>query len=185
MTDVTATPEPLIVALGASNTAGYGVGMTNAYPAVIERLLHERGMPARIHNAGISGNTTGEMLARLNSVIPIGTRIVLFQPGSNDARIGISEAERERNIETITTRLQRRGIAVIRVAAACEAARSANLQPDGIHYTATGHEEIAARLVDEVEAALDRQGVATRLIRSQAVTPRHQSGKASRACRRA
>lgn len=145
---------PLIVALGASNTAGYGVGADNAYPAQIECLLQARGIASSVSNAGISGNTTGEMLARLDEAVPPGTRVVLLQPGSNDERRGIPEAERERNIQAMTARLRARGIGVIRVAAAFAAVPPGNLQPDGIHYTEVGHALIARLLVDEVAAAL-------------------------------
>ncbi len=146
--------RPLIVALGASNTAGYGVGADRAFPAVIERLLAERGIAVRLLNAGISGNTTAEMLARLDRDVPAGTEVVLFQPGSNDERLGIPASERQGNIAVITARLITRGIRVIRVARAFEIARPGHLQPDGIHYTAPGHQRIAALLIDEVAAAL-------------------------------
>ena len=144
-----------IVALGASNTAGYGVGQDQAYPAVLETLLSARGMNVSVQNAGISGNTTGEMLARLDQAVPSGTRVVILQPGSNDRRRGIPDAVRDGNIATIQSILERRGIAVVRVAAAFEMARVGNLQPDGIHYTAAGHAVIASLLVDQVAALLN------------------------------
>lgn len=143
-----------IVALGASNTAGYGVGAAVAYPAIIGRLLQQRGLAVTVHNAGISGNTTGEMRARLATVVTPSTRVVLFQPGSNDERLGIAAEVREDNIRAISEVLEARGIVVIRVAAAFAAARSGHLQADGVHYTAEGHRRIAALLVDQVAAAL-------------------------------
>lgn len=147
---------PLVVALGASNTAGYGVGEVNAYPAALERLLRSRGLAVQVVNAGVSGHTTGQMLARFDASVPPETLVVLFQPGSNDARTGLPPEVRERNIATIQARLRARDIRVIRVAAAFEAARVGNLQADGIHYTKAGHARIAELLVDEVEAALGR-----------------------------
>lgn len=149
-----AKPLNDVIALGASNTAGYGVGAGYAYPAVIERLLQERGLAVTVGNEGISGNTTGQMLARLDASLPPGTRVVLFQPGSNDARQGIPEAERERNISAILWALRQRGIVVIRVAIAFETARAGNLQADGIHYTVGGHDKIGRLLVDQVARAL-------------------------------
>lgn len=143
-----------IVALGASNTAGYGVGAANAYPAAIERLLRARGIAVRVENAGIAGHATAQMLARLETSIPAGTRIVLFQPGSNDARTGVSEAVREHNVTLIQDQLIARGIRVIRVAAAFERARPGNMQADGIHFTSAGHDLIAEYLVDQVVDAL-------------------------------
>ena len=68
-------------------------------------------------------------------------------------RLGIPEAVRERNIET--RELNARGIAVIRVAAAFEAAQPGNLQPDGIHFAAAGHDLIARLLIDHGAAALE------------------------------
>ena len=50
-----------IVALGASSTAGYGVGASAAYPAQLEAILRARGRPMSVTNAGVSGDTTGGM----------------------------------------------------------------------------------------------------------------------------
>ncbi len=151
-------PGPiLVVALGASNTAGYGIGTEFAYPAVVERLLRERGLNVKVKNAGVSGNTTAQMLARLDEAVPSGTGLVLFQPGSNDARRGIPDAERERNIATITEQLVARGARVLRVAAAFEAVPPGNLQADGIHFTERGHELIAMHLLEAVTSAIAGQ----------------------------
>lgn len=144
----------IVVALGASNTEGYGVGADRAYPAALERLLRERGVAVRVLNAGVSGNTTAQMLARLEHAVPAGTRVVLLQPSSNDERLGVPASDRQRNIDEITGRLARRGIAVLRVATAFEAVRGENTQADGIHFTAAGHELIARLLVEQVAAAL-------------------------------
>lgn len=149
-----------ITALGASNKAGYGVGVEHAYPAALERLLRALGHDVVVHNAGISGNTTAQMLARLDTAVPPATRLVLFQPGSNDARLGISEAVREANVMTISQIFHARGIRLVRVAAAFEAARRENhFQDDGIHHTAVGHECIAAALLPDVLAALGMTGI--------------------------
>src|SRR3979490_3637662 len=73
-----------VVALGASNTFGKGVSRGQAYPAQLEALLRAKGLNARVINAGINGDTTGAMLARLDRVLPKGTRVALLQPGGND-----------------------------------------------------------------------------------------------------
>ena len=77
-----------VVALGASNTRGKGVSYSQAYPAHLQRMLRGRGVGVTVRNAGINGNTTGQMLARLNSVISSNTRVVILQPGGNDRRRG-------------------------------------------------------------------------------------------------
>src|SRR5262245_5955588 len=73
-----------IVALGASNTYGKGVARNQAYPAQLEAILRAKGHTVRVINAGINGNTTGQMLARLNGAVPRGTSAVILQPGGND-----------------------------------------------------------------------------------------------------
>src|SRR5262245_57568883 len=67
-----------IVALGASNTAGWGVAAAESYPAQLEALLTAKGMPATVINAGVSGDTTGGMLARLEREVAPGTDLVIL-----------------------------------------------------------------------------------------------------------
>ncbi len=154
MADDGSSGPMIVVALGASNTAGQGVRPEHAFPGVLERLLSARGMNVQIVNAGIAGNTTGEMLSRLAADIPEGVRLVLLQPGGNDARLGHAPAIREHNIREIQARLAARGIGIVRVSDALAAVRPGNLLPDGVHFTETGHALIAELLVDRVAAAL-------------------------------
>jgi acyl-CoA thioesterase I len=62
-----------IVALGASNTAGKGVGSDQAFPAQLEAMLRAKGYDAHVTNAGVNGDTTSGMLGRLNTSVPDGT----------------------------------------------------------------------------------------------------------------
>jgi hypothetical protein len=59
-----------IVALGASNTPGWGVGSEQAYPARLEAMLRAKGYDAHVANAGMSFDTTGGMLRRVDSAVP-------------------------------------------------------------------------------------------------------------------
>jgi len=49
----------LVVALGDTNTAGFGVGRENAFPARLEAMLRQSGYDVQVANAGISGDTLG------------------------------------------------------------------------------------------------------------------------------
>jgi acyl-CoA thioesterase-1 len=151
-----------IVALGASNTEGMGRGRTNmgvpreqAYPAQLERLLRARGVNARVINAGIAGDTTAGMLARLDSAVPNGTSLLILQPGGNDARRGVSDAQRQANIAEIQRRMQDRNIPVI-VLHPFGAGLSQYRLADGQHFSAEGHAAVAARLLPQVLAAARR-----------------------------
>jgi acyl-CoA thioesterase-1 len=148
-----------IVALGASNTSGAGRGRTNgrvpssqAYPAQLQALLAAKGISARVTNAGIPGDTTGGMLARLNSAVPNGTSIVIFQPGGNDARRG-DGASRQSNIAEIKHRLAARHIKVIMLGHLGQIAPRGTRDPDGQHFNAQGHAAFAAWLAPKVIAA--------------------------------
>jgi acyl-CoA thioesterase-1 len=83
-----------IVAIGASNTSGWGVGEANAYPARLEALLREKGYDVRVTNAGVPFQTTVGMLERIDSAVPDGTGLVILQPGSNDKRFIVTLASR-------------------------------------------------------------------------------------------
>jgi acyl-CoA thioesterase-1 len=74
----------LIVAPGDSNTAGFGVGREYAFPARLQALLRSGGYDVQVANVGITGDTLGGMLARLDHSVPPGTGIVIVQGGYND-----------------------------------------------------------------------------------------------------
>ena len=72
-----------IVALGASNTAGTGVGAGSAWPAQLETMLRAKGHRVQIINAGSASNDKkGRMLARLGQAVSDGTKVVILdKPG--------------------------------------------------------------------------------------------------------
>ena len=147
-----AKADARIVAIGASNTSGFGAGFGQSYPARLEAMLKAHGYKVQVTNAGILGDTTRGMLARIDAAVPAGTRIVILQPGGNDSRFGISKEERANNIRAMVAKLQKRGIRVI---------VADNLQgllgrhsADGIHFNGEAHALIAKKLYPQVAGAL-------------------------------
>ena len=139
------------VALGASNTRGYGVNEPQSYTAQLQAMLQARGSTLRVTNEGVSGDTTGEMLARLASAVPEGTKIVILQFGTNDARLNTPPATRHANIAAILEELRKRGIRSVQVDELIDAAlRDGLVQSDGIHLTAEGYRRIATQLLPSV-----------------------------------
>ena len=74
-----------IVAPGASNTEGKGRGRTpdgvprsQDYPAQLQQMLRSDGCRASVTNAGIAGNTTGQMLKRLPGVVKPSTQVLIL-----------------------------------------------------------------------------------------------------------
>lgn len=144
-----------IVALGASNTWGKGVGRDQAYPAHLQRMLRKQGVAAHVRNAGINGNTTGQMLARLSSVISRKTRLVILQPGGNDRRRGVPADVRRSNVRAIKRRLRARGIPVVMLRnRLIKSVGQTYPRPDGQHFKGPGYRALAARLLPRVLARL-------------------------------
>jgi len=145
-----------IVALGASNTEGWGVSAAEAYPAKLQVLLNARGIDAAVINAGIAGDTTGGMLARLERAVPAGTHLVILQPGTNDERMGLG-AQRAGNIERMRKWLSARNTRLIIIEnAVLDALPRDQLREDGVHFTPAGYAVLAERILPQVLAALGR-----------------------------
>jgi acyl-CoA thioesterase-1 len=139
-----------IVAIGASNTSGFGVGSQNAYPAVLQALLRKRGIDADVANAGVNGDVTAGMLRRIDGAVPKGTDIVILQPGANDLRFFGTKEARAANIAAMAARVRARGIRVIVYDPPTIPADW--YQWDGIHFNAAAHAKIAATLAAQIAA---------------------------------
>jgi len=144
--------EVAIVALGASNTAGKGVGPDQAFPAQLEAMLRAKGYDARVTNAGVSGDTTSGMLGRLNSSVPDGTQIAIvgLNNPANDIRAG-EGSQHAANAGAIVSQLRARHIKVI-----MQPRMNVPRQADGVHFTPEGHRMVAARLLPMVVAAIGK-----------------------------
>jgi acyl-CoA thioesterase-1 len=139
-----------IVAIGASNTSGFGVGEQNAYPAQLQALLRKKGIDAHVTNAGVLGDVTAGMLGRLDAAVPKGTDIVILQPGANDLRFFGTKQARAANIAAMVQRVRARGIRVIVYDP--DKIPADFYQWDGIHFNAAAHARIAATLAAQIAA---------------------------------
>lgn len=112
----TAADQPLkIVALGDSLTAGFGLNAEAAYPAQLQRALEAKGVAAQITNAGVSGDTTTDGLARLDWAVPDGTDAVILELGANDMLRGLDPKITRAALTEIVRRLRDRHVAVLLV----------------------------------------------------------------------
>jgi acyl-CoA thioesterase-1 len=109
-----AADKPLqIVALGDSLTAGLGLAEQDAFPAKLQRALAAKGIAVTISNAGVSGNTVSDGLARLDWSVPAGTDAVILELGANDALRGLDPALTRRALNDILSALAKRNIPVL------------------------------------------------------------------------
>ncbi len=150
-----------IVALGANNFAGGNVAAAAAIPAQLQLMLRAKGYGVMVLNAGIYGNTTAQMRARLERDIPAGTTIVVLDTSGglyNDTLKGISRALGMANLAAIKARLAARNIKVIPFSAAFIPPQYH--QPDGVQLTPEGHRLAASNLMAPVMQSLGAAPVA-------------------------
>ncbi len=102
--------ERVIVALGDSLTAGWGVTPDEAWPALIERRVRREGYPYRVVNAGVSGDTSAGGRARLDWVLRSQPEVVIVALGANDGLRGQPVAALRDNLAAILERLRERGV---------------------------------------------------------------------------
>jgi acyl-CoA thioesterase I len=108
-----AGPEGVIVAMGDSLTEGYGVLEKEAYPALLQEMLSEKGYRFPVVNAGVSGETSSGALSRIRWVLRLKPDIVILETGANDGLRGIDPAVTEQNIAQILGVLKKEKITVV------------------------------------------------------------------------
>ncbi|MFM8542829.1 MAG: arylesterase [Chakrabartia sp.] len=117
---VMATPaqarEVLILAFGDSLSAGYGLKPQDSFPAQLQTTLRKQGVAARVHNGGVSGDTTSAGRGRLGWVLT-GLKakpdLVILELGANDMLRGQSPALAKANLDAMIADLKRRKIPVL------------------------------------------------------------------------
>lgn len=100
-----------VVALGDSLTFGYGAESHQAYPV---HLAAKTGW--QIDNAGVNGDTTANVLARMDAVVAVQPALVLLGVGGNDVLRRVDKVETKQNLNDILTRLKTSGVPVVLIA---------------------------------------------------------------------
>lgn len=100
-----------VVALGDSLTFGYGASKQMSYP---ERLAKKTGW--KVINAGVNGDTTANVLARLEGVVQQKPKLVLLSIGGNDVLRRIDSAVTKDNLLSIIHQLHAHDIIVVLIA---------------------------------------------------------------------
>lgn len=99
-----------ILALGDSLTAGYGLPQGEGFVPQLESALIAEGLDVQVINAGVSGDTSAGGAARLGWILTDEIDFALVALGGNDMLRGISPNETRRNLSSILTELDRKGI---------------------------------------------------------------------------
>ena len=107
---------PLILAFGVSLTAGYGLGRGLGFAPQLQDALRRNGIKARVHDAGVSGDTTAGGRARLGWTLQrLGAKpdLAIVELGANDMLRGVDPKVTEANLDAILAELDKQGIPVL------------------------------------------------------------------------
>ncbi|MBA4158381.1 MAG: arylesterase [Gemmatimonadetes bacterium] len=96
----------VVLFLGTSLTAGYGLPGEQAYPARIQEKIDSAGLPFRVVNAGVSGETSAGALRRLDWLLRQPFDVLVLETGANDMLRGTHPDSTRANIHAMIRRVR-------------------------------------------------------------------------------
>jgi acyl-CoA thioesterase I len=97
-----------ILFFGNSLTAGYGLEVSQAFPALIQAKIDSLKLPYKVINAGLSGETTGGGDTRINWMLNQKIDILVIELGGNDGLRGISPDLTHKNLQSIIDKAKKK-----------------------------------------------------------------------------
>ena len=104
MSAATTSPGGVILFLGDSITAGNGLELSQAFPALIQEKINARGWRFRVVNAGQSGDTSAGALDRLDWLLKNRVEVLVLELGGNDGLRGLPAESTRKNLQSIIDR---------------------------------------------------------------------------------
>lgn len=95
-----------ILFFGDSLTAGYGLDVADAFPAIIQGKMDSLGLDYQVVNAGLSGETTASGKNRMAWVLDDDVAVVILELGANDGLRGIPLEETRKNLQAMVDMVQ-------------------------------------------------------------------------------
>ncbi len=109
-----ASSDPVVLIIGDSLSAGFGMKTAEAWPSLLEKRLEKSGYPHRVVNASISGETTRGGLTRLPAALEQHVPdVVLVELGGNDGLRGLPLNEIRRNLDEMIERSRAAGARIL------------------------------------------------------------------------
>jgi acyl-CoA thioesterase-1 len=111
-----AADAKLVVVFGDSLYAGYRLGPKEGLAPQLQAALKSDGVNARVHNAGVSGDTTAAGKTRLGFVLDNLERkpdLLVLGLGGNDMLRGIKPEQTRNNMTAMMDELKKRDIPVV------------------------------------------------------------------------
>ncbi|MBI4524792.1 MAG: arylesterase [Deltaproteobacteria bacterium] len=98
----------VILFLGDSLTAGYGVSLDQAFPSLIQQRIDAKGWNFKVVNAGQSGDTTAGGLGRIDWLLRQPIDILVLELGANDGLRGLPVEAAKNNLQAIIDKARKR-----------------------------------------------------------------------------
>ena len=109
-----AAAAPVVLVVGDSISAAFGVAQEAGWVAHLQGRLEERGYPHRVVNASVGGDTTSGGRARLPGALEAyEPAVVVIQLGGNDGLRGQSPQAMGDNLGAMVARAQEHGARVL------------------------------------------------------------------------
>ena len=122
--------EKTILFFGNSLTAGMGLDVEEAFPALIQRKIDSASLTFNVINAGLSGETTASGKNRLAWLLKQKVDVFVLELGANDGLRGIPLEETKKNLQNIIDEVKAHNSEVIIVLAGMQ------IPPNmGLEYT--------------------------------------------------
>jgi acyl-CoA thioesterase-1 len=90
-----------LVVLGDSLTAGLGLPPGKAFPDRLQAALRARGLDVDVLNAGVSGDTAADGLARYDWAVPANADALIVELGANDMLRGLEPEATKKALSAI------------------------------------------------------------------------------------
>lgn len=87
--------------------------LDQSFPARLQYRIDQGSLKWKVTNAGVSGDTTADGLARIDPLLTSEVGVMVLELGANDGLRGIPVAAIETNLSTMIERAQVRGIRVL------------------------------------------------------------------------
>lgn len=109
-----AAAKPLkLVALGDSLTAGYGLPPGQGFPDALAQALKAKGRQVEVVDAGVSGDTAADGLARFDWSVPNDANAIIVELGANDMLRGLDPAATEATLAQILAKARAAHMAIL------------------------------------------------------------------------
>lgn len=98
--------RPVVLFLGTSLTAGLGLLAEDAFPAIVQEKIDSAGLPFRVVNAGVSGETSAGARRRIDWLLRQNFDVLVLETGANDMLRGTNVDSTRANIQAIVDRVR-------------------------------------------------------------------------------